>query len=325
MSTFATTDHNALSEQSLLRSLSSIHHRPPPCITNNSLHHRPSSSPVIRPMSILRRRNIYSYESSPRSSAVKPPLAEGFSQLPFSKDGSLSQEHSNTNDFQRGHSPIMVEAVTRRTNKKQRHRRLTTGTESTLVMDVDVSKKQSSENQQRQREQQRRHLANTELTENIESPSQERSNVANVAHQISGYRSDYSLGDTLRSASHVITEPTPEQAIQSVDSLKTHDFAFVKRSNGLHSFAILAHRSMEPTKRADEDAAMGECMNFVIDDSGSTKMVRRSHWSRSIRLVSMEGLGGCHGVNDTAATVAMDHSTSKTCTSHTSFDQHIKE
>jgi len=247
------------------------------------------------------------------------PLAKGFSQLPFSKDRSLSQERSNAKDFQRGHSPIMVETVTRWTNKK------TTDIESTLVMDVDVSKKQSSENQQRQREQQRRHLTNAELTENIKSPRKERSNVANDAHQIKGYRSDYSLGKTLHSVSHMIIEPTPEQATQAVDSLKTHDFAFVKRSNGSYSFAILAYRSMEPTKRADEDAAMGECMNFVIGDSGSTKMVRRSHWSRLIRLVSMEGSDGCHQVDDTTVTVAMDYSTANTFTSPALSNQHIKE
>ena len=125
----------------------------------------------------------------------------------------------------------------------------------------------------------------------------------------------------------MIIEPTPKQAIQAVDSLNTHDFAFVKRSDGSYSFAILAYRSMEPTKRADGDAAMGKYMNFVICDSGSTKMVRMSHWSKSIRLVSMEGLNGCHCQfnNTTTTKVAMEHSTTKTCTSHVLFDQHIRE
>ena len=122
MRTSVATNHHILSEQSLLRSLSSTsihhHHRSSPCVTSNSLHHRPSSSPVInfhvkkdrhnnehRPKSILRRRNRYSYESSPRGSAAMSPLAKGFSELPFSKDGSLSQERS-AKDFQRCHSPI---------------------------------------------------------------------------------------------------------------------------------------------------------------------------------------------------------------------------
>jgi len=266
MSTFAATDHLTLSEQSLLRSLSSIHHqhRSSPCITSDILHRRPSSpmsnfqvkedrhNNEHRPKSILRRRTRYSYESSPRSSAAMPPLAKGFSELPFSKDGSLSQERS-AKDFQRRHS--------------------------------------------------------------------------HIRHQISGYRSDYSLGDTLCSTSHMVIEPTPKQAIKAVDSLKTHDFAFVKRSDGSYSFAILAYRSMEPTKRADGDADMRECMNFVICNNGSTKMVRRSHWSRSIRLVSMEGLDECHcQFNDTTTTkVAMEHSTTNTCASPALFDQHIKE
>jgi len=42
-----------------------------------------------------------------------------------------------------------------------------------------------------------------------------------------GFRSDYKLGDTIRSPSHImVTEPS------AVSAFEKHDFAFVKRSDG---------------------------------------------------------------------------------------------
>mmetsp|Transcript_23506 Transcript_23506/g.42460 ORF Transcript_23506/g.42460 Transcript_23506/m.42460 type:complete len:410 (+) Transcript_23506:104-1333(+) len=106
--------------------------------------------------------------------------------------------------------------------------------------------------------------------------------------QNKGFRNDYSIGETLRSSSHMI-EDSSEQTFQAVSSLKNHDFAFIKRSNGSYSFAILAYRSMEPIK-GDKTKSSKECMVFVISDNGATKMVREKDWSETVRLVSVEGL-----------------------------------
>jgi hypothetical protein len=108
-----------------------------------------------------------------------------------------------------------------------------------------------------------------------------------------GYRDDYNLGDVVKSASHMVIESTPERAIQAVDLLQTHDFAWIKRSNGLYTYAILAYRTGSITDRApnnndggggggDDD---GEYMYFVLNDCGATKMVHKKHWSKCIRLV----------------------------------------
>lgn len=100
--------------------------------------------------------------------------------------------------------------------------------------------------------------------------------------QNKGFRRDYSIGETIRSQCHMIIDPTSE-----VGLLNKHDFAFVKRSGGSHSYAILAYRSMELIKGTTNTE---ECMVFVISDTGSTKMVRKRDWGEFVHLVSMEGM-----------------------------------
>ncbi len=56
-----------------------------------------------------------------------------------------------------------------------------------------------------------------------------------------GFRGDYDLGDSARASSHMIVEPTSKQALQAAGSLNKHDFAFVKRSDGSCTYAILAY------------------------------------------------------------------------------------
>ena len=59
-----------------------------------------------------------------------------------------------------------------------------------------------------------------------------------------------------------------------------NEFSFIKRSNGSYSYAILANRSMEPIK--------GECLTFVMNESGSTKTVRKCDWGERIRLIAAD-------------------------------------
>ena len=85
----------------------------------------------------------------------------------------------------------------------------------------------------------------------------------------------------------MIIEPTCEKALQAVRSLNTHDFAFVKRSDGSYSYAILAYRINKPIKGTTH---IEECMVFAVCGVGSTKMVHAKDWTESVCLVSMEGL-----------------------------------
>ena len=98
-----------------------------------------------------------------------------------------------------------------------------------------------------------------------------------------GFRKDYLLGETVRSCSHMMTS---SDHCSSVASLQKHDFAFVKRSDGSFSYAILAWRSfaMQHGGAADDEVEE-ECMTFVVDDYGSTKKIRQSNWAEFVCLV----------------------------------------
>ena len=96
-----------------------------------------------------------------------------------------------------------------------------------------------------------------------------------------GFRRDYELGETLRSPSHMIdniAQPitTSEENTNMGSLLQKHDFAFIKRSDGSYTYAILAC--------IDKD---GERMTFVLDNYGSTKVVRKRNWEKLVCLVSV--------------------------------------
>ena len=104
-----------------------------------------------------------------------------------------------------------------------------------------------------------------------------------------------------KSPSHII-QPRASHALHATSSttalsLQKHDFAFVKRSNGHYSYAILAYRTTsgddspshhnDSMKSIDNNGKGGEeGMAFVMDNSGSTKMIRKKHWAEYVRLVA---------------------------------------
>ncbi len=85
-----------------------------------------------------------------------------------------------------------------------------------------------------------------------------------------GFREDYVLGEILRCPSHMIAPRSTEQVIRAIISLKKHDFAFVKRSNGSFSYAILANKT-------------DEAMVFVMSESGATKKIQKRYWCDFVR------------------------------------------
>jgi hypothetical protein len=93
----------------------------------------------------------------------------------------------------------------------------------------------------------------------------------------SGARNDYSLGDKARCTSHMIIRDDPQEAFHQVSRLKQHDFAFVKRTDGLWTYAILAHRYIDEGE---------ECMLFVMHQRGSTKTITKKKWASLVRLVA---------------------------------------
>lgn len=97
------------------------------------------------------------------------------------------------------------------------------------------------------------------------------------------HRDDYVLGDVIRSSSHMVIESTHDRAIHAVNLLKIHDFAWVKRSDGFYTCAILAYLTPPIEKKSNHHPE--EYMYFVVDNSGSTKMILKKHWHDSVRLI----------------------------------------
>mmetsp|Transcript_11359 Transcript_11359/g.27948 ORF Transcript_11359/g.27948 Transcript_11359/m.27948 type:complete len:322 (-) Transcript_11359:62-1027(-) len=91
-----------------------------------------------------------------------------------------------------------------------------------------------------------------------------------------GFRKDYIIGDCARSSSHMIMDPS----IQAIGTLQKHDFAFIKRSDGSYTYAILACRSFVHIKEGTETE---KCMTFVMHVKGTTKVIRERHWNDFIR------------------------------------------
>jgi hypothetical protein len=67
------------------------------------------------------------------------------------------------------------------------------------------------------------------------------------------------------------------------NSLQTHDFAFVLRSNGEWTYAIVAHRGLIDT--SSEDVLL-----VVVDDMGSTKKMTKKYWATCIRMVNSDAM-----------------------------------
>mmetsp|Transcript_26798 Transcript_26798/g.50782 ORF Transcript_26798/g.50782 Transcript_26798/m.50782 type:complete len:277 (-) Transcript_26798:9-839(-) len=171
-------------------------------------------------------------------------------------------------------------------SKFQRRRATVTNADTTQPMMTKIT---SEKRRERRRTMGDRMNANNDSNGLNKSRRQPSVRFARVEEQHeNGFRGDYTIGETLRSSSHMSIEATSEQAIQAIGSLDEHDFAFIKRSDGSYSYAILARRSMEPIKGADNNdtaKSMEECMTFVMSEAGATKMVRRRNWSNSVRLV----------------------------------------
>jgi hypothetical protein len=103
----------------------------------------------------------------------------------------------------------------------------------------------------------------------------------------SGGRSDYSLGD-IASRSHMIIPDDPQDAFNLVSRLKQYDFAFIKRTDGSWTYALLAYRYVDEGK---------ECMLFVLDQGGLMKVIKKTQWSNFIRMVADQKVMKCKPSN----------------------------
>lgn len=106
-----------------------------------------------------------------------------------------------------------------------------------------------------------------------------------------GIREDYSLGDIVQCPSHMVDHSTSEQAYNAINSLKAHDFAFIKKPSGPYTYGILACRTLEPpVDIINCPESLEESMVFAICGGGSKVKLKKNQWVDRIRLVSMEGM-----------------------------------
>merc|ERR1719203_130772 len=106
----------------------------------------------------------------------------------------------------------------------------------------------------------------------------------------------YTLGEALRCPSHMIADLGSRTAEEAASSLSIHDFAFVKRSDGVFTYAILAHRT---EGGAEPDRAAEGRLTFVLSRSGRRKTILASQCGDCVRLVAAAG--------DAAAERRRDH------------------
>jgi len=127
--------------------------------------------------------------------------------------------------------------------------------------------------QQPKKLQRRRRSTVTVAVHPVEITQEERTERCNLSkaelleEQHGEFSRDYELAEYVRCPSHMTAEDT--------DTLEMHDFAFVRRSNGSYSYAIIAERSEE-------------CMVFVMNYSGATKIISKKHWGKLVRPVSRQ-------------------------------------
>jgi len=81
------------------------------------------------------------------------------------------------------------------------------------------------------------------------------------------------LGDVGTSRDMIQFEYGPSIASKIMNSLRVHDFAFIQRSDGRWTYAIIADK--------EEDY-----IRFVVDANGDTKRLSKKHWCSSIRWVN---------------------------------------
>mmetsp|Transcript_25774 Transcript_25774/g.44001 ORF Transcript_25774/g.44001 Transcript_25774/m.44001 type:complete len:365 (+) Transcript_25774:120-1214(+) len=261
-------------EKSLLRSFSAIHYSRFDASNTDvsdsyTKDHR--GSPLAldhwNEVTLNRRKGCHRTKPSRSRTCIPSNIRGELQAPPFTKAG-LPHPKNNNNKFQRGQSLFTADVaqdIARNPVKENKHE-----------LQRFVERISGENDAMRRRATVSSALSHGSILMSERYKSAEHHN---------GFRRDYKIGDSIRSPSHMIDEPTLEQILQGVNALSKHDFAFIKRSDGSYSYAILAYSSMERVKGT---LSMEDSMTFVINSAGATKTVRRRYWSHYVRRVSVE-------------------------------------
>lgn len=111
----------------------------------------------------------------------------------------------------------------------------------------------------------------------------------------------YNIGDACRTPKDMIIGSSREEAQESASQLRKWDGAFIKRSCGLWTYAILIERSPQPLNvlkkrleyfywatvwEVDPRDEVEDSMLFAIDDDGSTKIIPEHIWAKYVRRLN---------------------------------------
>lgn len=111
----------------------------------------------------------------------------------------------------------------------------------------------------------------------------------------------YNIGDACRTPKDMIICSSREEAKESASLLRKWDGAFIKRSCGLWTYAILIERSPQPLNvlkkrleyfywatvwEVDPRDEVEDSMLFAIDDDGSTKIIPEHIWAKYVRRLN---------------------------------------
>lgn len=125
-------------------------------------------------------------------------------------------------------------------------------------------------------------------------------------HQHSSSPMRYNIGEGCRTPVDMLVHRSTKKAVECVSQLRKWDQAFVKRSNGTWTVAVLIDRALQPkngVSRGNGDRTavrwrsvweidrrsteLEESMLFVIDDDGATKIVNRNSWGKYVRRMKV--------------------------------------
>mmetsp|Transcript_7685 Transcript_7685/g.13568 ORF Transcript_7685/g.13568 Transcript_7685/m.13568 type:complete len:120 (+) Transcript_7685:1-360(+) len=109
------------------------------------------------------------------------------------------------------------------------------------------------------------------------------------------------------------------KAVHSASLLKINEQAFIKRSNGAWTCALLIERSLQPanaptsrlhwhTKKeiGHKTMALEESMLFVINEDGATKIIKMRHWGKFIRRVQTDDNAHNQGAVDKEGIIGLN-------------------
>ncbi len=154
-----------------------------------------------------------------------------------------------------------------------------------------------------------RHYSNSRLSvENIvqrESAALRRARAKTLRKSKPKLIPKYSIGDPCRTPQDMIICRSKEAALESADLLKKWDGAFVKRSCGVWTYAVLIERALQPMdvmKRrleylywksvweVDPRCEMEDSMLFAIDGDGGTKIIPKHAWAKYVRRIQCSNI-----------------------------------